>query len=202
MTRTLLIAALAILSCCQSTSAEDSEGVAFLRKHYVQLLKFKDSATFKDVGFGTGGPHNRWLTDLESVRKTNNYERNERIALGDLLNLGMEFLKTHGAENDYTKFARKEIEKVIGPDVMETAAEVHQEKGKTLDKGDQDEKRRTATFRDASGTFSVVAIFKGISNGVITLQRVDDDREIKVPKEKLAADSQKWINDYIAETRK
>jgi hypothetical protein len=106
--------------CCVALSlfalpafAEDTPGKKFIRQHYAELLKFKGSDSFKEFGFGTGGPHNKWLVSVERAREEKNFPLKERFALSDTFGLGFAYLASKGAENEKTKYFRAEIEKVL-----------------------------------------------------------------------------------------
>ena len=73
---------------------------------YKELLSFKNEADFHSYGFGRGGEYNRWLTSFEEASK-----EDCKILLieygfvfNELKALGLEYLKTKGKENDYTRF--------------------------------------------------------------------------------------------------
>lgn len=66
--------------------------------HLEQLEGFKDDAQFKQVGFGVGGPYNKWLKSLEALRDAqpvgvDSIPITLRAAPGDLMTIGMEYMR-------------------------------------------------------------------------------------------------------------
>ena len=80
-----------------------------LKKLYYELMDFKDDAEFHRVGFGVCCKYKKWQLKVEALRNNKTLTMIDKIAVGDLLMLGLEYMKTKGKENDYTKFARKSI---------------------------------------------------------------------------------------------
>jgi hypothetical protein len=80
-----------------------------LKKLYNELLDFKDDAEFHRVGFGVCCKYKKWQLKVEALRDNETLTMNDKIAVGDLLMLGLEYMKTNGKENDYTKYARESI---------------------------------------------------------------------------------------------
>ena len=86
-----------------------------------ELLNFKDSQEFAYYGFGTGGPYNQWLKRAEEQRKEISSDFQKKVlswelstAPGNILQLGFEYRKTHGAESEYTKTVIPDLKKTIG----------------------------------------------------------------------------------------
>lgn len=82
-----------------------------------QLLEFKDDPKFKQFGFGTGGPYNKWLKSVEAIRDAQPTGSHPipillRAAPGDLIMVGMEFMRK--GETDYTRQMVLEIKNTIG----------------------------------------------------------------------------------------
>jgi hypothetical protein len=90
-----------------------TEAQRFVRQRYQELLKFKSSAEFHHFGFGRGGPYCPWLESVEAGQNDRSYSGAERVAIGDLQTLGLEYVKTRGAENDYTRFVNAQIQQAI-----------------------------------------------------------------------------------------
>lgn len=91
-------------------------GREFLQTKLAELDSFKSDPKFHELGFGVGGPFNAWLKSVEAKRGSTEFSRSERIAVGDLQQLGLEYMKTKGRENDYTRWAREQItEQPEGP---------------------------------------------------------------------------------------
>jgi hypothetical protein len=83
-------------------------------KLYNELLSFKDSVIFKERGFGGGNPQaNAWLGKAEEMRDAFNasdFSIMLKMVPGSMIQVGMEYLKTGGADNDLTLMFREEIE--------------------------------------------------------------------------------------------
>lgn len=88
-------------------------GRQFLRLKLRELDSFKSNKEFHFYGFGGGGPYNSWLKSIEAKRGAKEFSLYERIAVGDLEQLGLQYMWHKGRESDYTRFARREILKVI-----------------------------------------------------------------------------------------
>jgi len=80
-----------------------------LKKLYYELMEFKGDAEFHRVGFGTCCKYKKWQLKVEALRNNKTLKMIDKIAVGDLLMLGLEYMRTKGKENDYTKFARESI---------------------------------------------------------------------------------------------
>lgn len=96
-------------------SAKDSIEVekqfAELLRYYNQLMDFKTHSEFKYYGFGVGGPYNKWLTDVEMLRKSDKLLFvSKQVTFGDLLMLGLEYTSSHGKETKYSKYMHKLID--------------------------------------------------------------------------------------------
>jgi len=84
-----------------------------LKGLYEQLMGFKDSTKFQEVGFDNCCEFGKWkekVTDLTKEAKTPVEEK----ASSSLAQLGEEYLKTKGAENDTTSSLTSIIQSVIG----------------------------------------------------------------------------------------
>lgn len=90
-----------------------SRGQVFLAAKLAELDAFKFDPRFRQYGFGAGGPFKEWLNAVQSKRNAQEFTLMERVAVGDLLNLGMEYLKTNGRENEFSRFAREQIDASI-----------------------------------------------------------------------------------------
>lgn len=55
-------------------------------------------------------------------------------------------------------------------------------------------------FSDASGKFKVEAKVISLKDGEVTLQRVDNAKEVKVPVNRLSDDDQRWLSDNFQQT--
>ncbi len=97
--------------------SNEQEAVAEARALYEELLSFKGSKQFADMGFGAGNPQTHaWMKKAE--RMSNELENTDfsimlKIAPGDMIQLGLAYLKTGGAENDFTRNRREELEETL-----------------------------------------------------------------------------------------
>jgi len=78
---------------------------------YKELQSFKSNEDFHSLGFGRGGEYFKWLT---SVEKATNEDCKVLLTqygfvFGELEALGLEYLKTKGEENDYTRFLNNQF---------------------------------------------------------------------------------------------
>ncbi len=80
----------------------------FVRQKLAELDSFRQKPTFRRFGFGRGGPHYRWL---EEVKTRWEAQPRPSVAVGDVLNLGMDYVSTQGQDNDDTRIVREEIAK-------------------------------------------------------------------------------------------
>ena len=99
-----------LLVSCSFIFVDNAEaGNPELKKLYYELMEFKGDAEFHRVGFGVCCKYKKWQLKVEALRNNKTLTMLEKIAVGDLLMLGLEYMKTKGKENDYTKFARESI---------------------------------------------------------------------------------------------
>ena len=94
--------------------ARSTPGQTFLRSKLAELDSFKSNPAFHRFGFGAGGPFHSWLKTVESRQDDSSFSLHERVAVGDLQMLGLEYVTTKGCENNYTRYARQSIRQVIG----------------------------------------------------------------------------------------
>ena len=94
--------------------AHSEAGRMFLRSKLAELDSFKSDPMFHKFGFGVAGRFHSWLQSVESRRDAAAFSFLERVAVGDLQMLGLEYLSTRGRENDYTRYARESIAQAIG----------------------------------------------------------------------------------------
>lgn len=107
------VACLFICAAATGGAAADQTPQEFVAEKLAELDGFKDDPKFVKLGFGKGSPGEKWLPAVEAKAKAT--KGKDSIPVGDLLNLGLEYVKTGGQENKFTKFAREEILKVIKP---------------------------------------------------------------------------------------
>ena len=94
-------------------SSQAMAGQQFLKSKLAELDSFKSDPKFHQLGFGIGGPFSSWLKSVESKRDAPDFSFLERVAVGDLEMLGLEYISTKGRENEYTRFARRQITRVM-----------------------------------------------------------------------------------------
>ncbi len=85
----------------------------FLREKLQELDSFKSKPEFHRSGFAQSRPFYPWLSSVESKRDAPDFTSDERVAVADLQGLGLQYVYTKGKENDYTKFAREQIQAVL-----------------------------------------------------------------------------------------
>ncbi len=90
-----------------------AEAREFITAKLKELDGFKTDPKFIKLGFGTGGPYNKWLVAVDERQKAATKPSAEGIALGDLSGLGLAYVSSKGQETKFTRFAREEIEKAI-----------------------------------------------------------------------------------------
>ena len=72
---------------------------------YKELHSFKDDPTFHEVGFGTCCRFHDWQTRVEALRSKAGLETLADVGVlpGDLLMLGMEYMRSKGRPTEYTE---------------------------------------------------------------------------------------------------
>lgn len=86
-----------------------------VRRLYAQLMKFKDNADFHQKGFGVGLSYtHKWLQDVKSVGSHMSLPKGYPLPLassaGYLRQLGMEYMRSGGQENQHTRDFRRFVE--------------------------------------------------------------------------------------------
>ena len=103
----------------ESGSRVDSdEPVAFsahtrqLLALYEELHSFKDDPTFHEVGFGSCCRFHDWQTRVEALQSEAGLETLADIGVvpGDLLTLGMEYMRSKGQRTEYTETTERNYE--------------------------------------------------------------------------------------------
>ncbi|MBI4777079.1 MAG: hypothetical protein HY788_23350 [Deltaproteobacteria bacterium] len=84
-----------------------------LKGLYEELMGFKDSAKFHDVGFDNCCEFAKWKDKVTGLTKEAKTPVEEK-ASSSLAQLGEEYLKTKGAENDTTSSLTSIIKGVLG----------------------------------------------------------------------------------------
>lgn len=75
-----------------------------LKQFYDKLMSFKDETDFHKFGFGRGGPYFSWLDDLKHFQKPSKISDDAMICSRYLNLLGYAYIRSHGEENDLTKW--------------------------------------------------------------------------------------------------
>lgn len=101
---------------CRAFSSEQ-EAREEARSLYEELLGFKDSSQFKSLGFGAGNKQaSAWMENVNKLKNEldkTDYPIFLKIVPGSLVQLGLEYQKTGGAESDFTRFQREELEEEL-----------------------------------------------------------------------------------------
>jgi hypothetical protein len=99
----------------------------FLKEKLNELDSFRGTPHFREYGFAIGGRHNVWLRAVESKMhdetpaEAGGLTSTERMAAHRLWQLGMEYLKLRNStitENEFSRYARKEVETTIAQDTV------------------------------------------------------------------------------------
>lgn len=93
------------------------EGQLFLTSMLLDLDSFRGSEEFRIKGFAQSSKHKRWLDEMQAVKQSPDFAKftqAERIAVGDLETLGFRYMQNRNQEEEYTRFARAEIKRVLG----------------------------------------------------------------------------------------
>lgn len=83
-----------------------------------ELIGFKGTSDFEFYGFAPGGPYHQWLTSVKALRDSIPQGANSpipitlRIAPGDLMMLGMEYVSKKG-DTEFTQQSLSELKKTI-----------------------------------------------------------------------------------------
>ena len=87
-----------------ATSARPPE-VEQLARLYKELMTFKVHAEFKRVGFGACCKYNAWMKRVEKLRVSSSSQMWLELGVspGDLLTLGLEYMRSKGGETDYSR---------------------------------------------------------------------------------------------------
>lgn len=96
-----------------SSTGSATPGQLFLKSKLQELDSFKSDPAFYQYGFGRGASFSSWQQSIDAKRQANEFDFLEEVAVGELDMLGLEYIKTKGRENDYTRHVRREISKAI-----------------------------------------------------------------------------------------
>ena len=72
---------------------------------YNELTEIKDKDDFKKLGFGAGGPYNKWLKTVEVLEYNpdSKFLLQKGVVIGELKALGLEYANSKGQETEVTK---------------------------------------------------------------------------------------------------
>lgn len=153
------------------SSSDAEESITQLKSdvctHLERLLKFKDEKGFRELGFGKGGKYNKWLTDVKALRDSqpkgfsHPIPLSLRAAPGELMMLGLEYMQKKG-ETKYTRQMLPELKRTIG--YFEYLAGKKSRAAKMALK-------KTRTWKDSTGKFSVKARFVEMADGKAVLEK-------------------------------
>jgi hypothetical protein len=99
------------------TQDEINEFKLNVKKSYDELIGFKDKSDFHNFGFGEGGKYNDWLANIKNQMNNPMAKKllSERIVVGEIQSMGMEYIKSKGKETESTKIFRKDLENAFYP---------------------------------------------------------------------------------------
>jgi hypothetical protein len=83
---------------------------------YEELMAFKNKQDFKKLGFGKGSPYYNWFKEIEALESDDKVKyllKQYGIVVGDLKQLGMEYMDSKGKETEYSKYTTKQFEKAF-----------------------------------------------------------------------------------------
>jgi len=100
---------------------QEIELCRFLRTQLRELDEIRASDSFAQYGFGGGGPHSNWLRTMQTknsqlpkgLRKNPGFRY--CVAVGEVMQIGLEYVRSGGRETAYTRMIRPEIEELIQP---------------------------------------------------------------------------------------
>jgi hypothetical protein len=94
------------------------EGQEYVRAMLTELDSFRNDPQFHELGFAIAGPFHAWLKSIQANASNQAFSSPERIAVGDLMNMGMDYMRNKGNDTKYTTFARAEILKTLSAPVV------------------------------------------------------------------------------------
>ena len=91
--------------------------IEYIKPLYSELIKFKDSQSFADLGFAPASPHHDWLDRIDEFREDKQSDVQMFIehgfVAGDILMLGQEYRQSKGAETEYSREMREKMDKAF-----------------------------------------------------------------------------------------
>ena len=109
-----IIVALMALPQVAAAATKAQEATAL----YQQLMSFKSDRKFHEVGFGVCCKYSSWLNSVRDLQSKSGIDdfRSMGFVPGDLEMLGLEYLKSRGAETSYTKSMNSTIKAGLAPE--------------------------------------------------------------------------------------
>lgn len=88
---------------------------------YNELLEIKGKPDFKKFGFGAGGPHNKWLLEVQDFKNNPDSDLllKKGVLIGELEQLGLAYASSMGKETEVTKNFNKIFSNLISPELTE-----------------------------------------------------------------------------------
>lgn len=102
----------------QSKSGDIKSVLLEITSLFDDLQNFKDEKTFHEYGFGSAGPYSWWFERVDELNNSPHAKEillNYGFAIGDLQMLGLEYVKSRGAETEYSMWAKNRILDGIRP---------------------------------------------------------------------------------------
>jgi len=164
-------------------------GRKFLKDKLSELERFKSNPQFHKFGFGRGGPYYSWLESVEKHRDASNFSFREKVAVGDLHMMGLDYASNRGAETKFSRFSKTAIKEVINQSAS-------RKKQKTSYEKDLQKSSRQSVYRiwtSAGGTFTVRARHVSHDLESVVLERKDNSESLTVPFSKLSRDDHKYL---------
>ena len=107
----------------------DSQIIAEYNTLYKELQGFKNNNDFREMGFAPNGPYKDWYDRvIELIDKdSKDFILKHGLGAKDLLDLGLEYVKSTGADNDKTEWFTKRFELLFNPKNLEDGKPVENE---------------------------------------------------------------------------
>ncbi len=91
-------------------------GQRMIAQKLEELDRMRSLPSFKQRGFGTGGPHHHWLIDVKRLRDDGRLSFSEKVAAGDLLTIGLHYATHEGRDDKVTTDLRGYILEILDSD--------------------------------------------------------------------------------------
>lgn len=96
----------------QSNTGDIKNVLLEITSLFDDLQNFKDEKTFHEYGFGLAGPYRWWFERVDELNNSPHAKEillNYGFAIGDLQMLGLEYVKSRGAETEYSMWTKNRI---------------------------------------------------------------------------------------------